>query len=391
MKKIKIGPLELNSDLILAPMMDVTTPSYILTCRYFGGLGTFIYPMVFMNQIVSAPKTIIPHMEFIEKTRPCGIQVCGNGRSIEIIKKSMDILNSYNFDFLDINAGCPARHTCNSGGGASLLKPHRFNDFKNLISGVLKYSNKPVSVKIRIGWNSKDGLEDICKFIQDEGVSFLTIHARYAIQNYSGLVDLNIIKYIKSTLNIPVIGNGDVTNFIAYEIMKFQTKVDGVMIGRASQGNPRIFSEIDTLNEIATQFKNDDLILGELLKNFEKFNFPIHIKNSHKIDNIISIPISKIKELDYYGDWREFFIFTNTIERIRENIKILLDNIEKLNEFWNNDKFKLLEIRRNLIWILKGVSNSASIRAKIANFKDLNSLLNYLNSNEIINDLEIKN
>ncbi|MHA1340304.1 MAG: tRNA-dihydrouridine synthase [Promethearchaeota archaeon] len=401
---IKLGPLTLNSDLILAPMMDVTTPSYISTCKNFGGLGFYIYPMIFINQIAAAPKTVIPHMEFVEKSRPSAVQICGNGRSIEIIKKAIDILNSYNFDVIDINGGCPARHTCNSGGGASLLKPHRFNDFKNLVHNTIKLSNKPVSVKIRIGWTNKEGLEEICRLVQDEGAIFLTVHGRFASQNYSREVDLNSIKKIKEQMDIPVVGNGDVTNIIAYEIMKKKTNVDAVMIGRASQGNPQIFSEIYYMEKrIQDILKNANCncdlgnsndyanySLGDLIKEYRDFNLPQHSVVSNKINQIMSIPLSKIKELDYYGEWRDYIININTVEKIRKNVNVFLKSIENLSDFWNNERFKLIELRRNIIWMLKGMHNATNIKPKIAKIRDLSELLNYVYGDQFEKDLEIR-
>jgi tRNA-dihydrouridine synthase len=85
---IKLGSLKLETDLLLAPMMDVTTPPYILLCKHYGGLGLYTMPMVFVNQIVAAPKTVKPWMEFVEKNRPCGLQICGSGRGIDHIQHS---------------------------------------------------------------------------------------------------------------------------------------------------------------------------------------------------------------------------------------------------------------------------------------------------------------
>jgi tRNA-dihydrouridine synthase B len=194
---IQLGPLKLDTDLLIAPLMDVTTPSFIMLCKHYGGVGQYTMPMVFINQIVAAPKTVRPYAEFVESNRPSSLQIVGSGKSIEDIERAIDILNSYNFDMIDINCGCPARHTCNSGGGASLMKSHRYKDLQTIIRTTIKTSNKPVSVKIRIGWDSEDGLKETVKMIEDEGASFITVHGRLAKQGYSGIVNLDAIKLVK--------------------------------------------------------------------------------------------------------------------------------------------------------------------------------------------------
>lgn len=346
MTNIKLGSLRIETDLLLAPMMDVTTPPYIMLCKHYGGVGLYTMPMVFVNQIVAAPKTIRPWMEFVEKNRPSGIQICGSGRSSDHIQNAMEILNSYNFDFVDINSGCPARHTCNSGGGASLLKPFRFNELHNLVKTTISSSNKPVSVKIRLGWDTPEGLDSIIKMVEQEGADFLTVHGRIAIQGYGGQVNLEKIKYIKQKVNIPVVGNGDVECYQSYKIMKEITGVDAVMIGRAAQGHPTIFSEI--------------------LKQKDK----------------------SIDDFDYYGTWRGRAVIVNSIDKIREYSKVLLDGIEQLGPFWNNDRLKHTELHRNIFWMLRSVPNTHKIKPKIGKMKDIKELTDYIFGNEFDRDLK---
>ncbi|TFG16599.1 MAG: tRNA-dihydrouridine synthase family protein [Promethearchaeota archaeon] len=348
MATVKLGPLTLSSDLLLAPMMDITTPSYVKTINHYGGLGLYSMPMVFINQIAQAPKTIRPILEFAEQNTPSSVQICGSGKSYEVIKEALDVLNSYNFSIIDINSGCPARHTCNSGGGASLMKPHRFNDLQHLVQSTIKLSNKPVSVKIRTGWDSKDSMEQIIRMIEDEGAAFLTIHGRLARQGYSGTVDIESITRAKQLSNIPVVGNGDVFNYETYNLMKNITHVDAIMIGRAAMGFPETFKDIS--NQNADPLDSNDLVsrFYEELKTDRNPNSP---------------------------------------EKIQEYLRILLDSIEHLGKYYNNENFKLTELRRNAIWMLKGSYNCAKIREKIGKTKKITELIDYLFSSQFITDL----
>jgi len=350
-----LGPLNLSSDLLLAPMMDITTPSYVLLIKYFGGLGLYSMPMVFINQISQAPKTMRPILEFAEKHSPSSVQICGSGKSYETIHEALDVLNSYNFSVLDLNAGCPARHTCNSGGGASLMKPHRYKDLHHLIQSTIKLSTKPVSVKIRAGWDSKDGLDQIVRMIEEEGAIFLTIHGRLAKQGYSGVVDIETIKHVKEISNIPVVGNGDVFNYHTYGLMKHITGVDAVMIGRAAMGFPETFAHI-TQQRDSMQEKR--VIYGNLVSLF-------------------------YQELDSEKP-------VNTPREIQGYLKILLDSIESLGKYYNNDKFKLVELKRNAIWMIKGTYNSAKIREKVGKIRTLPVFLDYVFSSQLVSDLTPK-
>jgi tRNA-dihydrouridine synthase B len=352
MVNVKLGSLRLSSDLLLAPMMDVTTPSYVMMIESFGGLGLYSMPMVFINQIAQAPKTIRPVLEFAESHTPSSVQICGSGKSHETIKEALDILNSYNFTVLDINCGCPARHTCNSGGGASLMKSHRFNDLHHLIHSTISLSNKPVSVKIRTGWDSKRGLDQIIKMVEDEGAIFLTVHGRLAKQGYSGVVDIQSIKHTKEQCSIPVVGNGDVFNYQTYAFMKHITNVDAIMIGRSAMGFPKTFANIWSSKNSLSQYQ------GDLITHF----------------------------YDELESPREI----NTPEEIQANLRILLHSIETLGPYYNNDKFKLVELKRNAIWMMKGMYNCAKNREQVGKTKKLSELLEYVFSSLFVSNLTKK-
>ena len=350
-------PLDFSATaLLMAPMQDVTTPAFVLLRKYYGGVSFYTMPMIFVNQIVTAPKTIRHIAEFVENHRPGGVQLVGSGRSIDDVKRAVEILNSYNFDVLDINCGCPAKHTCRSGGGASLMQSHRFKDLQNLIRTTISTSNKPVSVKIRLGWDSVEGLLEVSEMIEKEGAAFLTVHGRLARQRYSGIADLKPIRHIKMNLNIPVVGNGDVCNFKSYSIMKNYTGADAVMIGRASMGNPKLFGEINRKSKDLDTSQENTQNSADLLQDFEQ----------------------QVKKK---------CVKINTYSEIIEYSNKVLEIIEQLGNYWNNDRYKFVELKRNLIWTLKGCPNGRKLREKVSKIRELGILLDFIHGAEFKKNL----
>ena len=204
MVSVQLGNLTLKSDLVLAPMMDICTPSFRKLILDEGGLGMVFTPMLYINQISSAPKTILPHLECIEDQRPSVVQIVGAAREDKHLKNAIDLLNSYSFDLIDINSGCPSRRTMNSGGGAALLRDALENhinpdscaiasesEFFKLIELTMKYSDKPISVKTRLGFKDEREVLRYCKHFEDVGIEFLSVHGRTVDQKYSGEANLN--------------------------------------------------------------------------------------------------------------------------------------------------------------------------------------------------------
>lgn len=345
-------PLDFSATtLLMAPMQDVTTPAFVLLRKYYGGVSFYTMPMIFVNQIVTAPKTIRPIAEFVENHRPGGVQLVGSGRSVEDVKRAVEILNSYEFDVLDINCGCPAKHTCRSGGGASLMQPHRFKDLQNFLRTAISTSNNPVSVKIRLGWDSIEGLLELTEMVEKEGAAFVTVHGRLAKQGYSGIADLKSIRNIKMNLEIPVIGNGDICNFESYNIMKNYTGADAIMIGRASMGNPKLFAEISQKSKDIGKFPENKADSTEILKDFE-----LQVK--------------------------EKCVKINTYSEIIEYSNKVIEIIELLGNYWNNERYKFVELKRHLIWALKGTNNGRKLREKVSKIRELGDLLIFIHSSE---------
>ncbi len=332
---MKLGSIELPTDLLLAPLMDVTTPSFRQLICDLGGVGMVVTPMVFVQQIALAPKTVLPHLEHIENQSPASVQIVASGRNVEHIKKAIDFLSSFQFDILDINGGCPATHTMKSGGGGALLRDYfREGDksrFQKIIETAIKFSSRPVSVKTRLGYEREDEILEICKMIENCGAEFLTIHGRTVKQKYHGEINFDIIKQVKNQIEIPIVGNGNVIDYESYKNMKEKTECDAVMIGRAVMSDPLIFNKIWKQQKSS---KND-------------FEFPP-------------------------------FTERHTIEKIRQYLQRNNQFIESSSQFWNTDRFKFAEMRRLAIWFIKGIPGYKKVReklSKINNFSDLKSYI----------------
>ena len=177
-----------------------------------------------------------------EYERPSAVQIFGSKK--QVISETIKKLNEdENIDIIDINMGCPAPKLVKNGDGAGLLL-----DLKNveeIIKEAVKVSNKPITVKTRKGFNEERITAiEVAKIAEENGVSFITIHGRTREEYYSGKPDLDIIKKVKESVNIPVIGNGDIVDFkSAYHMFEY-THCDGIMIARGAQGNPWIFKSI---------------------------------------------------------------------------------------------------------------------------------------------------
>lgn len=237
---LKIGNLKLTSNLILAPMAGVSDLPFRLLNRRFGCELGFI-EMINVRSLSYKMKKTKKMLSTTAKDRPLGIQIIGCEE--EFIARAMDVLGSYEYDVLDFNAACPVKKVARRGEGAALLKdPKKLN---KLLALIVKNSSKPVTVKIRTGWD-KDSInaKDSALASQDAGVSALFIHGRNREQGYSGEVDYGAIKEVKKALDIPVIGSGDVFTPELGKKMLDETGCDGLLVARGALGNPWIFKQM---------------------------------------------------------------------------------------------------------------------------------------------------
>jgi len=238
-KKLKIGNVELENNILLAPMAGITDLPFRKIAKKFG-------PALVTTEMVSS-KAIFYNDEKTKKLlnidgekRPIAVQIFGS--DIDSMVYSARYIQE-EADIIDINMGCPAPKVVKNGDGSKLLLDLDFAE--KIVKSVVNAVEKPVTVKLRKGWNNNNIVAiDAAVRFEKAGASALTIHGRTREEYYSGKCDLEIIKKLKEAVSIPVIGNGDIRDIKSARKMFEYTGVDGIMIGRAALGNPWIFKEI---------------------------------------------------------------------------------------------------------------------------------------------------
>ncbi|MDE5569263.1 MAG: tRNA dihydrouridine synthase DusB [Ruminococcus sp.] len=239
---IKIGNVEIKKTACLAPMAGVADRTYRFMCRKYGS-SYCVSEMVSAKGICYSDKKTAELCTVTDGERPMAIQLFGS--EPDFMAKAVKIVLEYNPNIIDINMGCPVPKVINTGAGSALMKNISLAT-EIAESAVKAAGDVPVTVKIRSGWNADSiNAVEMAKALESVGVSAIAVHGRTREQFYSGSADWNIIKAVKDAVNIPVIGNGDVTDADSCVDMYSKTGCDLVMIGRGSYGNPFIFEEID--------------------------------------------------------------------------------------------------------------------------------------------------
>ena len=269
---MKIGNVQLDNEVFLSPMAGVTDLPFRTICKE-KGCGMLYTEMINAKALCYDDENTKKMLNLEDDGHPVAVQIFGSDP--EYMGKAAFIMNQYTNDILDINMGCPAPKVIKNGDGSALMRNPKLA--AEVLTAVVKNSKKPVTLKIRKGWddNSVNALE-IAKIAEECGISALAIHGRTREQFYSGKADWDIIAEIKQSINIPVIGNGDVFDVQDAVNMLEKTKCDAIMIGRGSQGNPWIFNRINhymktgevlpepTLEEkISTAIKHMNLAVAE--------------------------------------------------------------------------------------------------------------------------------
>ncbi|MDV9672073.1 tRNA dihydrouridine synthase DusB [Clostridioides difficile] len=313
---MKIGNLELKNKVFLSPMAGVTDLPFRLICKE-QGCGLLYTEMINGKALCYDDENTKKMLKIEEEEHPVAVQIFGS--EPEFMGRATEIMNDYSNEILDINMGCPAPKVVKNGDGSALMKNPKLAE--EVLRAVVKNSKKPVTLKIRKGWddNSVNAVE-IAKIAEDCGISALAIHGRTREQFYTGKADWDIIAEIKKNLSIPVIGNGDVFTIEDSINMLDKTGCDAIMIGRGAQGNPWIF-----------------------------------------------------KRINYYMNTGEILPEPTLNEKISTAIKHLKLAVEEHGEY-----VAVREMRKHIAWYLKGLRNSAKLRDEINKIEDYQEVVSKL-------------
>lgn len=315
----KIKDLEIKNRIVFAPMAGVSNISYRQIIKEMGA-GLIYSEMISTLGIKYNGKKTIDLINFEETERPISIQIFGSDID-SFVNAAKYIEENFHPDIIDINMGCPVpKVAIKSQAGSALLKdPDKIYE---IVKNVVENTNTPITVKIRSGWDEKNiNAVEVAKKIEKAGASAVAIHARTRSQGYSGKANWDIIKEVKASVNIPVIGNGDITTIYEAEKMLKETKCDAIMIGRATLGNPWFIKECVE-----------------------------YIENG----KIINKPTDK------------------------EKIDMILHHYNLLKKY-TNERTALLEIRTHALWYLKGIPGTKEIKTKICQAKTEEEFLKIVN------------
>ena len=326
---VKIENISLGEfPLLLAPMEDVSDPPFRALCKKYGADIMYTEFISSEGLIRDAAKSI-QKLDIFEYERPIGIQIFGS--EISSMMKATEVCEKANPDLIDINYGCPVKKVACKGAGAGILQD--IPKMVEMTREIVKSTSLPVTVKTRLGWDeSSKYIVEVAERLQDVGIKAISIHGRTRAQMYKGSADWSLIADIKNNprMNIPVFGNGDIDS--PEKALKYKNKygVDGIMIGRASIGNPWFFNQV---------------------------------KHYLKTGTILSLP---------------------TLE---ERIKVVKEHLD-FSIKWKGDRLGIVEMRRHYANYFKGIPNFKPIRTELVTLESSEELFHVLNS--ITNQFELE-
>ncbi len=318
---MKIGNVEINGYAALAPMAGVSDRAFRELCVDFGA-GYVVGEMVSSKGVTYHNDKSIELLALSEKERPAAVQLFGY--EPQIMAEAAKIAMKYDPDIIDINMGCPAPKIAMNGSGSALMKnPPLCGE---IVSAVKNAVSVPVTVKIRKGWDKHSiNAVEVAQICEQAGADAITVHGRTREQQYMPPADWEIIRQVKKAVNIPVIGNGDITTAVQAAQMFEQTNCDLVMIGRGALGNPWIFKEIS-------------MLIGH-----ERPTLPVSTA---------------------------------------EKISVMLRHVQKLCEY-KGEYVGMREARKHAGWYFKGMRDAASLRRKAGSIEKFDDLVELCKSIEM--------
>ena len=288
---MKIGNINIEYPLFLAPMSGVTDQPFRIICKK-NGASVVYTEFVSADGIVRENVKTLDMVKFENIERPIGVQIFGNDPDT-VSESAFNIYNKFKPDIIDINFGCPVPKVTKKGGGSAALRNLDLME-KIAFKTVQAIPEIPVTVKMRAGWDKNNIIiNEAGIMLESIGIKAITLHARTSKQMYRGQADWNLIGELKNTVkDIPIIGNGDISSIDDYKKLKQISNCDGVMIGRGCLGNPWIFKEI--LYYLKSKEYNS-IKLSEII---DTCFYHIHLLKKYK-NNKVVINLSK-KHLSYY-------------------------------------------------------------------------------------------
>jgi tRNA-dihydrouridine synthase B len=263
---MNIGSHKLTSKVLLAPMAGTSDKPFRMICREQGAGLTTSEMVVIQNHLLNSNKSK-HRLDFSSEQLPISIQIAGSEPQ-ELANSAIKALE-FGADIIDINMGCPAKKVCNKAAGSALMQNEEL--VEDILKAVVKAVEVPVTLKMRTGWDEENkNAPTIAKIAEDNGIKMLAIHGRTRLQKYNGDAEFDTVKKIVNQVSIPVVANGDIDSpKKAKDILDF-TGADAVMLGRATQGNPWLISQVNKFlssGEIAeepTLGRKIPLILGHI-------------------------------------------------------------------------------------------------------------------------------
>lgn len=310
----KIGNVEIKNRVVLAPMAGVCNSAFRRIVKEMG-CGLIYAEMVSDKAIFYNNQKTLDMLYMTEEERPISQQIFGSDKESFAVAAKY-IYENMHPDIIDINMGCPVpKVALRAQAGSALLKNPK--KIREIVETVVKTVPIPVTVKIRSGWDMEHiNAVEVAKVCEEAGASAICVHARTRSQGYSGKADWNVIKQVKESVSIPVIGNGDIVDIFSAKKMLDETGCDAIMIGRAALGNPWIFKQVN-----------------EYIENNKVIELPTPLER-------VEMCIKHFKYL--------------------EDIKV--------------SKVAVLEIRNHVAWYLKGIKGSNEIKNKIYMTKDIEEI-----------------
>jgi len=316
LNSFKISNLFINNPIISAPMAGISDNTYRIFAKHLGCSLTYS-EMVTSYGLIYKHKKSFEIVKLTNYERPCAIQIFGNDANV--VAEAAQLIEE-NADVIDINMGCPVPKVLKTKSGGYLLNEPE--TIRKIIKKVKENIKKPLTVKLRIGWdNNNINIIEIAKIAENEGVDAIAIHGRTVKQGYSGTANYEYIKKVKSIVKIPVIASGDINNLAkARWVMNF-TGCDGLMIGRAARGNPWIFIQLLLgLFILNNRINNRNFKTNENIKLNENDNINA---NDNNLLNL-NFQISNGLKIDYMLLYLKFLIYFKGEEKaVKEFRKIL--------------------------------------------------------------------